>query len=66
MKKQQWPEVIEVRDATELLAYRSVEGAMVGEELVTEVAQYKLVKVRKFRNEATEMGGSDGKAHRQK
>jgi hypothetical protein len=56
MAKSKWPDVIEVKNANELLAYRTVEECISGEDEATEVAQYELVKVRKFRNAATEVG----------
>lgn len=55
-KQKKWPEVIEVKNANDLLAYRTVEEAMSGEDDGEEVAEYKLVKVRRFRNVPTEIG----------
>lgn len=55
MAKGKWPKTIEVKDLAELLAYGSVEECIKGEEEAIEVAQYELVKVRKFRNEALEV-----------
>ena len=63
LAKNKWPETIEVRneDSAGLLPYRSVEEAMngVGDDCLpgtNEVAQYRLVKVRKFRNVPREVG----------
>ena len=55
MSKVKWPKTIEVKDPAELIAYGTVEEAILGEETVVEVAQYELVKVRRFRNEALEV-----------
>lgn len=55
MAKGKWPKTIEVKDLAELLAYGSVEECIKGEEEAIEVAQYELVRVRKFRNEALEV-----------
>jgi hypothetical protein len=52
--KSNWPETIEVKDPKELLAYRTVEEAMSGENDGEVIAQYKLVKTRCFRNVPTE------------
>lgn len=56
MSKKKFPKIIEVKSSIELLAYGSVEECIQGEEDETEVAQYELVSVRKFRNVATEVG----------
>jgi hypothetical protein len=56
VKTEKWPKTIELKNAVELLAYASVEECIQGEEEAVEVAQYELVKVRNFRNVATEDG----------
>lgn len=42
-------------EAENLLSYRQLETAMRGEERPSEVAEYQLVKVRKFRNQIIEV-----------
>ena len=54
--KVKWPKTIELKNPVDLLAYATVEECISGEDEGVEVAQYELVKVRKFRNQAVEIG----------
>jgi hypothetical protein len=54
-KKQKFPETLQVRYDIDcdFLAYGDIEGA-VDDDGPTDVAEYKLVRVRKFRKEVVE------------
>ena len=63
-KKSKFPETINVtididpnaapEDRENLLAYRSIEGGAVGDDGATDVALYRLLKVRRFRKKIVE------------